>query len=614
MAKRNSTLIPAAGYARRSTDLQDRSIPDQKAYIEQWAKENGYKIVRWFIDDAISGTSTRGRDDFAQMIETAENGRDFDTILCYDISRFSRGGTNETGYYLHRLKMAGVNVLFPADGIPEGDEGELIQGVKSWQAKQFSVKLSRDVIRGQVSGLLTNRSVQGGRSPYGYDLQYVSRDGHVLRTIRRLADGTKHEFDPQGNFVRALPPGERVGKAKSDTVRLVPGNPDHVHVVKRIFAMYLNGIGNRSIALALNADGIPAPNGRGWLPAAIKDILANPVYRGSLAWNRSTSGKISTISGDGRAIARTERKRLRRKPQDQWIIIDDVHESLIGREDFERVQAERQRRAGLGGKARQTKRYLLSGLIKCLHCKYTFYGKRLGRGNYKPRYYLDGGHHRYGKQVCSHKQIPAKALEAWVVGKVREVILGDAKTVDAAINAFVKAVRARTPQKANGKSIDQELASVNNRIKATAAMLADPNLGEVDEIHQSLVRLKARRDALQAQLNRNAKPAQQAWTDSDLQTWAKKKLEGLDEALSSEHATPAARAVLAAFVDRIEIEHEGKRGTLYLIADAAEVLALTDTTRGWNGEPNHLVHQLIFFAGKSVSDGPADAIFQPPKP
>jgi hypothetical protein len=65
------------------------------------------------------------------MIATAENGRDFDTLRCYDNSRFSRGGTNETGFYLHRLKFAGVDVNFTADGIPEGDEGEMIQGVKS---------------------------------------------------------------------------------------------------------------------------------------------------------------------------------------------------------------------------------------------------------------------------------------------------------------------------------------------------------------------------------------------------------------------------------------------------------------------------------------------------
>jgi hypothetical protein len=155
-------VIPAVGYARRSTDMQERSIPDQQAHITKWAADNGYKINRWYIDDALSGTSTRGRDAFTEMIEAAEKAGDFETIICYDIARFSRGGTNETGYYIHRLKLAGVNVLFPSDSIPEGDEGELIQGVKSWQARQYSVKLARDSIRGQVSNIRERKSAPGG--------------------------------------------------------------------------------------------------------------------------------------------------------------------------------------------------------------------------------------------------------------------------------------------------------------------------------------------------------------------------------------------------------------------------------------------------------------------
>jgi len=86
------TIVTAVGYARRSTDLQERSIPDQKAYLQRWAEENGYRIARWYVDDAISGTSAKGRGQFERMIATAENGRDFEAILCYDVSRFSRGG------------------------------------------------------------------------------------------------------------------------------------------------------------------------------------------------------------------------------------------------------------------------------------------------------------------------------------------------------------------------------------------------------------------------------------------------------------------------------------------------------------------------------------------
>ena len=63
--------IAAVGYARRSTDLQERSIPDQQAYVEKWAVEHRYRIIRWYVDDAISGASTRGRDQFEQMIADA---------------------------------------------------------------------------------------------------------------------------------------------------------------------------------------------------------------------------------------------------------------------------------------------------------------------------------------------------------------------------------------------------------------------------------------------------------------------------------------------------------------------------------------------------------------
>lgn len=218
--------IKAVGYARRSTDLQERSIPDQKAYVEKWAGENGYRIVRWYIDDAISGTSTKGRKAFESMIAAAENGRDFDTIICYDISRFSRGGTNETGYYLHRLEKAGVDAIFPADGITEGDEGELLQGVKSWQAKQYTVKLSRDVIRGNISSLTQRHSAPGGPPPFGYDKQHVAADGTVLRTFRAIEGGRKKEFDGNGKLLRILNPGEIIRKSKSDICRFVPSTPE----------------------------------------------------------------------------------------------------------------------------------------------------------------------------------------------------------------------------------------------------------------------------------------------------------------------------------------------------------------------------------------------------
>jgi DNA invertase Pin-like site-specific DNA recombinase len=49
------------GYVRRSTDRQEQSIPDQKEALEKYAAEHGLRLAKFYVDDAISGTSTLGR-------------------------------------------------------------------------------------------------------------------------------------------------------------------------------------------------------------------------------------------------------------------------------------------------------------------------------------------------------------------------------------------------------------------------------------------------------------------------------------------------------------------------------------------------------------------------
>ena len=90
---------------------------------------------------------------------------------------------------LHRLKMAGVDVVFTADGIPEGEEGELHQGVKS--SEPF---VDRPTVQSRISTQGANSSAYSHPTPHR--------------------------------------------KAKSDRVRFVPSDPQHLEVVKRIFRMY----------------------------------------------------------------------------------------------------------------------------------------------------------------------------------------------------------------------------------------------------------------------------------------------------------------------------------------------------------------------------------------
>jgi DNA invertase Pin-like site-specific DNA recombinase len=89
--------IDAVGYLRRSTDKQEPSLEDQRFWIEQWAEANGYNIIRWYVDDAISGHDTRKRAEFLRMVRDATEKGDFRAIICRDRKRFGRFDTHESG-------------------------------------------------------------------------------------------------------------------------------------------------------------------------------------------------------------------------------------------------------------------------------------------------------------------------------------------------------------------------------------------------------------------------------------------------------------------------------------------------------------------------------------
>lgn len=576
MATRHSNGLRAVGYARRSTDLQERSIPDQKAYVERWAAEHGYSISCWYVDDAISGTSTRSRDAFTRMIADAENGRDFDTILCYDISRFSRGGTNETGYHLHRLKMAGVEVLFTADGIPEGDEGELIQGVKSWQARQYSLKLARDTIRGQISNIRERKSAPGGVAPYGYDKQHLAADGTVLRTLRWLSDGNKQEFGADGKLLRAIEKGINIKKAKSDIIRYVPSTPDRVAVVRRMFDLCVQGYGYHYIAALFNSEGIPSPGGLPWNTARIGKLIRNPAYKGAIAWNRHSMGSLFGLDGEG-TLRPKRSKGWRRNDESDWIISEDVHEQLVSRETWDAAQRAVAKRRADAGKARPTKRSLLSSLMVCARCKHGFVQNRdrrwpgpTGEGY---RVYTCSGYHRYGKAVCKLTNLPGPALDAFVLQAIQRVLLADHKTTTAAIDAFVAAVLApKAATKRTSKADERELDLLNRKIKATIAMLADPTFDGLDELRNTLADLKVKRDALEARLKSVTVPATPALSEKELRGWALDRFLRLDDLLMRTTFELQDRQLVEAFVDRIEVNPETKTGVVYIASDLEEAL------------------------------------------
>ncbi len=509
----------AVGYLRRSTDRQERSIPDQKKAIEAYACEQGMRIVHFYVDDAISGTSVAKRPGFREMIEDAESGKqNFRFVIVYDVKRFGRLDNDEAGYYRHLLRRAKVEVCYTSENFSGDSTDDLIRPVKQWQARQESKDLSKVTIRGQLSRV-EGGWWMGGTPPYGYDLEYVDERGQALFQLRFLPDGKKEMRDPKGALLRTLSKGESISVSKRDMARLVPSSQERVGVVKRVFQMSAEeGRGLRAIADALNREGLPSPRGPEWSRiysgkwslSTIRSLLLNPHYKGDLVWNRRTDARFFSIKS-GRAVERPTAYGVRLEPnaQEDWIVIRNTHAPLVDRELWELALARREGRATskaqrgrvVGGWTGSRARFLLSGLVRCGRCGAKYVGCHRVKGTpkrdgsrVKTYYYGCSAYIRHGKSQCSFGPIPQGEFEAEVIRQALEAYAPY-------LAAGGKERLAEETQKALGSSWEEGEAALKRaeeevkRIDKSIANLLDSlspiNRDHVDSRLQEMDREKA---------------------------------------------------------------------------------------------------------------------------
>ncbi len=447
--KANRRQDNAVGYVRRSTDKQEQSIADQKKAIESYAQEQNLRLLEFYVDDAISGTSTLGRRAFQQMIKDAESATcRFDIIVVYDVKRFGRLDNDEAGYYRHILRSHGVQVCYVSENFNGDSTDDLLRPVKQWQARQESKDLSKVTIRGLLSKV-EGGWWMGGTPPYGYDLRYEDADGKFLFVLRFMPDGSKQIVDENRNLIRTLVRGESLNISKRDQAKLTPSSPERVEVIKRLFKMYVEqGKGYKSLADTLNREGVPAPRGPEWshiysgfwTDSTIRSILVNPIYAGDMVWNRRQDGRFHRIS-KGRAVDRENVHGARLVPNSKsdWIVVREAHPALISRRLFEQVkqrhenhpktieQRQHVSKHNAHGKTwnGQRSRFILSGLLRCSLCENRYQGvtrnkgkRRLDGSRVKTFYYGCGGYITKGTSICQMNAIPKEVLESKAIETV----------------------------------------------------------------------------------------------------------------------------------------------------------------------------------------------------
>jgi hypothetical protein len=152
-------------------------------------------------------------------------------------------------------------------------------------------------------------------------------------------------------------------------------------------------------------------------------MLENHAYAGICVYNQRTESKWHRLI-DGQSRERQD-EGLERRPESDWIVVEDAWPALVDRETFDRVKE--RRRASKVANVRMTgnkvnSENLLTGLFFCGVCGGRMFGwtKRNSRG-YGKRYYTCGAHHRGDHEVCPKRySVPAELVEDHILGLIRE--------------------------------------------------------------------------------------------------------------------------------------------------------------------------------------------------
>lgn len=539
----------AAIYARCSTERQDQSIEDQIKAIEPYAATNGYEIVvAPYIDEGYSGTDSVGRPAFMRMMDLIESGRaNFDFILCYDTTRWSRStNPNEARGWEFLCNRHNVQVEYTNEsfGNERNLSNDLTRGLKQAMASEDSRKLSKFVTRGMKSR--ARKGFRLSHAPYGYK---------------------RAEADPSGKVLHDLPLGHRIGIFGNHAV-LVPGDLRQIEVVKRIFRMYLNGLGIRKIARKLNSEKIPPARGRLWCGEMILSILKNEVYIGTQIFGKNRRGPISVADntwGDTDSV----RYRHDRK---NWIIIPDNHPAIIDQDTFDRVQKELKEKAffkDVRPGRPYGSRYLLHGPLTCGKCGGKFVGgshRRKDGHSYVFQYHCLS-HLRHGKDVCDASAFMRERPDDFVIDKITQDLNNPTfrKLVKEKLRArlIVELANKRTQ-----KDIKRDIDTCERSIATLLTRIEDDECDNWELINKRLAKRREDLERLKTELRQYQEVIQdQTFVETVISDLDKRFLESADylsdKTVEDDELNEIKKKIIKQFLYKGVVSPDGSQITFY---------------------------------------------------
>lgn len=328
-----------AAYCRVSTDSDEQlgSLENQmKAFRHQVSLHQDWELVNIYMDEGISGTSTRQRAGFQKMIADCKAGK-IDYIITKSISRFARN-TTDCLNYVRELQKIGVELFFEKEGIDTADSySEMLLTVMAAFAQEESRSISENVKWGMRKRFEAGQEM---RVPvYGY----------------------RHTDDALYIIV-----------------------PEEAAIVKEIFTRYVHGETPSEIMKDMIARNVPPPAGNSWKLLQIARMLHNEKYTGDVVLQKHYIESHLT------------HREVRNHGEVPLYHIYNAHPAIIDRHLFAQAGAiARMRQVKTGNSS-----YPYDTMLKCPHCGKPLVHGSLYPLYFGGKQVLGGGWGCYGPNGC----------------------------------------------------------------------------------------------------------------------------------------------------------------------------------------------------------------------
>ena len=405
-------LGTAALYCRLSRDdnmdSESNSIQNQRKILQKAAKDKGYTDTIFFVDDGITGTTMK-RPGFQKMLTAIEAGY-ISAVFVKDLSRLGRnyievGKLTEEFFPLHDIRLVAVS-----DGV-DSDEGEddftpFKNIMNEYYAKDISKK------RRIVNKMKGNAGVPLSPPPYGY---------------------IKNPDDPRFWVIEQ----------------------EAAEVVRRIYRMALEGYGLAEIAARLAADGVVNPTyywrSRGTSRGGSKSTVE------PTKWGHTTVKKILTLQeycGDVinfKSYSKSYKMKKRiENPEENRAIFLNVHEAIIDRQTWEKVQALQKGTRRKKPTVTQEPS-VFSGLLKCPECGGNL-NFHFNQNNHDIKFFSCQNHNSGYRKCSKTHYIRLDFLEQVVLYEVKRLACFASEYE----NDFIKAMIGRSAKVAENATLRKQ--------------------------------------------------------------------------------------------------------------------------------------------------------------